>query len=69
VLIAKTNVIEEINSCIIDGKLYVNKVKRYSNRTSKNMMVIKGEQGELITEKEEILKRWKDFFTNLLNIP
>jgi hypothetical protein len=31
-------------------------------------MVIMGEQGELITEKEEILKRRKDSFTNLLNI-
>jgi hypothetical protein len=27
VLIAKTNMNEEINSCIIDGKLYVNKVE------------------------------------------
>lgn len=32
-------------------------------------MVIKGEQGELITEKEEILKRWQNFFKNQLNIP
>jgi hypothetical protein len=32
VLIAKANVNEEINSCIIDGKLYVNKVE-YSNAT------------------------------------
>jgi hypothetical protein len=32
VLIAKTNVNEEINNCIIDGKVYVNKVE-YSNTT------------------------------------
>jgi hypothetical protein len=32
VLIAKTNVKEEINSCISDGKLYVNKVE-YSSAT------------------------------------
>jgi hypothetical protein len=30
VLIAKTNVNEETNSCITDGKLYVNKIE-YSN--------------------------------------
>jgi hypothetical protein len=32
VLIAKANVNEEINNCIIDGKLYINKVE-YSNAT------------------------------------
>jgi hypothetical protein len=32
VLIAKANVNGEINSCIIDGKLYINKVE-YSNAT------------------------------------
>jgi hypothetical protein len=34
VLIAKASVNEEINSCIIDGKLYINKVE-YSNATKK----------------------------------
>jgi hypothetical protein len=32
-------------------------------------MLIKGEQGELIIKTEEILKSWKDIFTNLLNNP
>jgi hypothetical protein len=34
----------------------------YSNPTSKILVVIQGEQGELITDKEDIMKRWKDSF-------
>jgi hypothetical protein len=40
VLIMKENVTEEINSCIIEGKLYVNKVK-YSNATGSSYTRLK----------------------------
>jgi hypothetical protein len=64
----KVEEIEQTNRRNYSRKFY-KYIKRYSNPTSKNLMVIKGEQGELIIEKEEILTRLKDFFTNLLNIP
>jgi hypothetical protein len=56
-LVRKVEEIEQANRRNDSRKFYKN-IKRYSNPTSKNLMVIKGEQGELITEKEEILKRW-----------